>query len=303
MRVSPPWLIAGLLLSIGCLATPGPVCGQAPAQRRAELLQQAHAAGELARNSSFVAALAARFAPAGVHLAPGAGLFRGPSGARAWLERDTLNTRSVARWTVLRHDVSADGRDGYTYGYFDVIRPSGDSLPGKYHAYWRRSEAGQWQILAFARGRRAPGPVAQEFPAALIPRVPPPTRAVIDTTALYAELVATEGAFSDSVGVSVAAGFGGFAAPDAAKLEGGSEYVFGPQAVERLFADPPAGSLGPAWSPEWGSVATSGDLGFTLGPAWRRVPGKVQTPPAVPGGRYFTIWKRQPDGTWRFLVD
>lgn len=266
------------------------------------LVQQLIDAGERSRTVGFAALLSAWFAPEGVHVANGPVLFRGPAGALAWLQRDTLNATSSARWSVLRAGVSADGRDAYTYGYVDVIRAQGDTLPGKFHAYWRRSDTGTWQILAFSRGRRAAGPMTQALPAWMTARVeaaPGPR----DTTASLREVMHTERAFSDSVGTSVAAGFGGFAAPDAAKNEGGSEYVFGPAAIATLFVSPPPGALGPAWQPEWGSVAASGDLGFTLGPAWPRVAGKVQTPPDPIRGRYFTIWQRQSNGTWRYLVD
>jgi ketosteroid isomerase-like protein len=48
------------------------------------------------------------------------------------------------------------------------------------------------------------------------------------------------------------------------------------------------------WWPTWAGIASSGDLGFTTGPY------------AVDGvrrGHYFTIWKRQQDGSWKWLYD
>jgi ketosteroid isomerase-like protein len=281
-----------------------PATGQSPADRRTELLAQAADAATRAAAGDFVAALTGLFAPQGIYLSNTPELLRGPAGARTWIERDSLATRSRARWTVVRGDVSADGRDGYTYGYFDVIHPAGDTIYLKYQAYWRRSPAGRWEILAFSRGRRAAGPdgpgIPTELAAANTARHPG-TNA--DTAAILREIEATEAAFSDSVGVNVAAAFGGFAAPDAGKLEGGSSFVFGKAAITALFASPPPGQLGPVWRPQAGSAAASGDLGFTLGPAWARQAGPVQTGPPPNAGRYFTIWKRQRDGTWRFLVD
>ena len=50
-----------------------------------------------------------------------------------------------------------------------------------------------------------------------------------------------------------------------------------------------------AWWPTLAGIAQSGDLGFTTGPA------------SYGGGRaysdYFTIWKKQPDGSWKWLID
>lgn len=49
-----------------------------------------------------------------------------------------------------------------------------------------------------------------------------------------------------------------------------------------------------AWWPMLAGVAQSGDLGFTTGPA---------TYPGGNFGGYFTIWKKQADGSWKWLID
>lgn len=50
-----------------------------------------------------------------------------------------------------------------------------------------------------------------------------------------------------------------------------------------------------SWWPTFAGIARSGDLGFTTGPA------------SFGGGRrytnYFTVWKKQPDGSWKWLID
>lgn len=257
----------------------------------------------MARRGDFVGALSGLFAPDGVLLAPFPELGRGPAAARATLQRDSLNARSSARWTVLRHDVSADGRDGYTYGYLDVVRPSGAVVEGRYHAYWRRTGAGRWQILAMTRARRASGAPTAELPPSVpahdLRYVRAPSR---DTILGLQSLYAVEAEFSDSVGVAVGRAFGRFAADDAGKAAGAA-FVFGKAAIADLFKDPPPGALGPAWTPDAGTVAASGDLGFTYGPAWPRVAGATQQRPAVTTGRYFSIWRRQADGTWKYIVD
>ncbi|THD57873.1 DUF4440 domain-containing protein [Phenylobacterium sp.] len=50
-----------------------------------------------------------------------------------------------------------------------------------------------------------------------------------------------------------------------------------------------------AWWPNFAGVARSGDLGFTTGPA------TVNGGP--PGIFYFTVWARQPDGGWKWILD
>ena len=268
--------------------------------RRAELRDASRALATRMASGEFVTPLSDAFAPLGIYVNPGPFSARGPASARAWLERDTLNVRSTVRLTVLRYDVSADGQDGYTYGYFDVIRPLGDTLPGKYHAYWRRGESGRWQILAFSRGRRAPGPVTDTLPGWIATSVDRVTVSGRDSVALLREVMDTERAFSDSAGTDVRAAFMSFAAPDAAKVEGGPHYAFGREAIGALFAGPAPPGGGPLWTPEVGTVAASGDLGFTTGPVVPRKP--VAGAPAT-GGKYFTIWRRMPGGEWRYVVD
>ena len=51
------------------------------------------------------------------------------------------------------------------------------------------------------------------------------------------------------------------------------------------------------WWPVYAGIAQSGDLGFTTGPF-------VSDDGRTKGqGWFFTIWKRQPDGRWRWLID
>ena len=267
---------------------------------RAELARAFRVAASKMATGELVTPLASLFAPTGVYISSEPLSSRGPAAARAWLERDSLNARSTARWTIVRHDVSGDGRDGYSYGYLDVVRPNGDTLPGKYHAYWRRSVGGTWQLLAFSRGRRAPGPITQSIPEWLRDSAGPMPTANRDTVSLLREIMDTERAFADDVGAGVQSAFMKYAAPDGAKMDRGPGYAFGRAAIGELFAGPPPGP-GPFWTPEIGTVATSGDLGFTTGPVTARRPGEGPSPP--PGAKYFTIWRRMPSGEWRYVVD
>jgi ketosteroid isomerase-like protein len=114
--------------------------------------------------------------------------------------------------------------------------------------------------------------------------------------------MATDLAFSDSAATSVAAAFGAFAADDAAKSGKESAYVYGKAAIAQLFDPPPPTGL--KWKPEIGTAARSGDFGFTVGSAGPRVVDP-NTPPADPAtaGHYFTIWRRDASGRWRYIID
>jgi ketosteroid isomerase-like protein len=52
------------------------------------------------------------------------------------------------------------------------------------------------------------------------------------------------------------------------------------------------------WEPRLGDIAASGDLGYLTGPAEYINPGKPNTYTC-----YFSVWKRQPDGEFRVILD
>ncbi len=75
--------------------------------------------------------------------------------------------------------------------------------------------------------------------------------------------------------------------------EGGLIFQPGPVRARPLLqrlpdARPPGPPL--QWWPTWAGIANSGDLGFTTGPA------------SIPV-RYFTVWKKQSDGSWKWIYD
>lgn len=55
------------------------------------------------------------------------------------------------------------------------------------------------------------------------------------------------------------------------------------------------------WQPIYAFMAQSGDLGYTTGPWQYKNDIKDAKPSAF--GNFFTIWKRQSDGSWRFVLD
>ena len=52
------------------------------------------------------------------------------------------------------------------------------------------------------------------------------------------------------------------------------------------------------WKPDFAEAAKSGDLGYTFG-NWRltKADGKLFY------GNYMTVWKRQADGSWKYVMD
>jgi ketosteroid isomerase-like protein len=56
-----------------------------------------------------------------------------------------------------------------------------------------------------------------------------------------------------------------------------------------------------AWQPSFAGMAASGDLGFTTGPWEFKEDVKDEKPAGY--GHFVTLWKKQTDGSWKFVVD
>jgi ketosteroid isomerase-like protein len=212
---------------------------------------------------------------------------------------DSLNsvTNRTLSWRSIRAETSADGTRGYTYGYGRRVARS-DTLtsvvPIQYLAFWRR-EADQWKLIAWlisAGGADAPSgaPEACAHPG------PPEYVATNDSTAI-ATVRATDldfAARSQKSGAGVA--FREFAAPDGAQIgTARSEITCGRDDVAEGVAPLGPGAL--IWAPRVADAAPSGDLAFTSGDAIIHL-GKDTS-----YSNYLTVWKRQADGTWRFVAD
>ena len=74
-------------------------------------------------------------------------------------------------------------------------------------------------------------------------------------------------------------------------------FVPRPVAGRRLLADGPQIPGRLEWAPSFAGLAASGDLGFTTGPY------SMTTGKHVSSGQYLTIWRKAPDGSWRFVLD
>jgi ketosteroid isomerase-like protein len=106
-----------------------------------------------------------------------------------------------------------------------------------------------------------------------------------------AEVVAAERAFAvDGLAMGIKGSFLKHSAADA--------LVFQPDPVNAhaSLSAQPDGPPGPKleWWPLWAGISRDGNFGFTTGPY------------AIDGsrkGHYFTVWKRQADGGWKWIFD
>lgn len=116
-------------------------------------------------------------------------------------------------------------------------------------------------------------------------------RTLRDTDSLFA---------ATSVEQGMAEAFFRFMAPDGMQLRQGKDPVIGPQAIKDAMSSRDDIIL--SWKPQAAEVSASRDLGYTWGiyAVDQRTPdGTVR----LATGKYLNVWKKQPDGSWKVLVD
>jgi ketosteroid isomerase-like protein len=120
--------------------------------------------------------------------------------------------------------------------------------------------------------------------------------------ALKAELAKMEDVFcATAKEKGIRAAFEYFAAPDVAFVDTDPRRFRGLAAVrERIGPDQPGVSV--TWSAMYTDVSDDGTLGYNWGRYEWHLPG-ADGKERVRTGFFLTIWKRQPDGTWRYVMD
>ncbi|HEY8164223.1 MAG TPA: hypothetical protein VIF83_01595 [Gemmatimonadaceae bacterium] len=196
-------------------------------------------------------------------------------------------------WQPFRVLVSSDGKFGVTFGATSRLpEASAPPLTARYISAWRRV-AGGWKMVA----RAEIGLVTADsvkVPATIIGSVTSEDKSRNPFAAAdiaFAKMALDSGA---------PAAFYHFAAPDAVTLAGTGELNIGPPAIRARLAEGPAGKAKWHWRPVTTIAAPSGDLGVTIGTAEIEFGSK---PDDVFYSKYMTVWKRQPDGSIKFVVD
>jgi len=109
------------------------------------------------------------------------------------------------------------------------------------------------------------------------------------------ELVAVERSFAAAVAEKgIAAGFLEFLADD------GILFRSAPLNGKSFMKNQSRSAALLQWEPEHAEISSAGDLGFTTGP-WSLRADSSQTPSRF--GQYVSIWRRQPDGTLKLVLD
>ncbi len=137
-----------------------------------------------------------------------------------------------------------------------------------------------------------PGATANAAPNPLSdPTVKPGKMLLFDLEARFARDVLARGG----------AAFADWFAEDGVALENGKSAVVGKVAIVKSANwDPKEYQL--SWTPTDAAMGPSGDIGYT----WGHFEGHSKDAngnPVTTSGRYITIWRKQPDGNWKVVLD
>jgi ketosteroid isomerase-like protein len=114
-------------------------------------------------------------------------------------------------------------------------------------------------------------------------------------------LLELEGRFSQAVAEGGGKAFGTWFAEDAVTLNNGKPAILGRTAIAAQAQwDPKTYQL--SWVPQGAQMGPSNDMGFT----WGHYEGHSKDKngePVVISGRYFTVWKKLPNGAWKVALD
>jgi ketosteroid isomerase-like protein len=272
-----------------------PASAQAPSPR-ASLIQADHAASQAVLHHGIIDGLNGVLDDGAVFLYEGAPVTSGKERIIRLLTAQRSLIPLRMQWFPVIIAISQDGDLGVTSGATTIAvsgQPADSALHfGHYIAAWRRVENGPWRIVALLENgladpdslvlpepwRSDAGPVA----------ISAPGRPFAQADLEFARLAADSGA---------PLAFYRWAAPDVTTPPGTGIMVVGPAAMRARMEGGPLARAAWEWHPVWGAAAESGDLAVTVGLS------KISTGSDAYIGKYLTVWRRQPDGSVRFILD
>lgn len=114
-----------------------------------------------------------------------------------------------------------------------------------------------------------------------------PAQQLIDADKAFNEMAQKEG---------TGKAFIAYAAGDPVLIRPGNMPIIGRTEFVEAFSKVTGSAL--SWEPLRAEIAASQDLGYTFGRYTLRDGETIKT-----HGVYVTVWKKQPDGSWKFVLD
>lgn len=289
------------------LALAAAACGEPPMPTPdtavAELLQADRTFSAASAQIDLVSGLTAMFAADVVMPVPGGRFATGAGEVAEALRQNPDNAGARIEWSPIGGGISTDGRHGFTFGYM-TLRRTDSTIPLKYLSYWVKGAEG-WRVAVYRRTRGAEGPTSPDSLAPVLPERLGPE--ITDTAAVAGfakSLDQVERDFSDEAQrIGLQAAFAKYGLDDAINMGGPGRpgFVVGARAISVVVSqgEPDSGSS-VSWGPDRVIVASSGDLGVTIG----MIRPNATAPGQPAGFPFFTIWRRStPADPWRYVAE
>jgi ketosteroid isomerase-like protein len=124
-----------------------------------------------------------------------------------------------------------------------------------------------------------------------------------DKAKIKREIGNTEKAFETmAADKGIAEAFTYFADENAVISRGNDSVIKGKGGIRNYYFKKDLKNAHVNWKPDFIDVSASGDLGYTYGHyCWKIVDEKGDT--TTNRGIFHTVWKRQTDGSWRYVWD
>ncbi len=222
------------------------------------------------------------------------------NGQKLYQEHEDKPT--LLEWEPTFADISRAGRMGYTTGPWKFRADSTEAEPsafGHYISIWKRPPGGQWQVaLDIGVTHAKPDTAAVEL---TWPQEGTGQKAqvVVNYEAAQEALMEVDRELSKA---SQANGFAeallAVASEDLRLYRTGAFPGLGKEVARTMLAEM-TGSL--SWEPEDGSLARSGDLGYTYGTAELRAAADDSAIQKT--FSYVRIWKKGEDRRWQVVLD
>ncbi len=124
-----------------------------------------------------------------------------------------------------------------------------------------------------------------------------------DPESLKKEIIQMERSFRDDLQSKGAAyAFHAYAAPDAVIKRENDTLIIGKEAIKQYYSQPAYLHATANWEADYTDVSADGTLAYTYGKyTWtgRDTAGKEFNYYGI----FHTVWKKQPDGTWKYVWD
>ena len=277
--------------------------GGSPKQVADELVAADRAFSAASAKTDLISGLSAMFAPDIAMPAPGGFAFGSQKAIEA-LQANPANTGARAEWAPVRVGLSADGTHAFTAGFMTITRADGTVTPAKYLAYWEKQAAG-WRVRVYKRTVAKAAAPATTVGFVLPKQIVAPNSDAASIERNRESLAEAERTFSsDAQTMGIGAAFKKYGSLEAINLGGPDDVTFvaGNEAIGNSVGSGAPPNTSPVhWGPEKTIIASSGDFGVTIGHIVRNAPGPDGKIP--PGQPFFTIWRKEADGAWRYIAE